>query len=80
MGQSKYNLKLGATSRLSTLTAGIVMLLFLVLLSPLVGNIPMVVLAIVLTRIAMNAFDRQTLRYIVERRWTEFMIMLITFY
>lgn len=28
VGQSKYNLKLGATSRLSTLTAGIVMLLF----------------------------------------------------
>nr|WP_272899501.1 SulP family inorganic anion transporter [Staphylococcus pseudintermedius] len=79
VGQSKYSLKLGATSRLSTLAAGIVMLLFLVLLSPLVGNIPMVVLAIVLTRIAMNAFDRQTLRYIVERRWTEFMIMLITF-
>ncbi|EJG1247889.1 SulP family inorganic anion transporter [Staphylococcus pseudintermedius] len=79
VGQSKYNLKLGATSLLSTLAAGIVMLLFLVLLSPLVGNIPMVVLAIVLTRIAMNAFDRQTLRYIVERRWTEFMIMLITF-
>lgn len=79
VGQSKYNLKLGATSRLSTLAAGIVMLLFLMLLSPLVGSIPIVVLAIVLTRIAMNAFDRQTLRYIVERRWTEFMIMLITF-
>ncbi|UXS29749.1 SulP family inorganic anion transporter [Staphylococcus delphini] len=79
VGQSKYNLKLGATSRLSTLAAGIVMLLFLMLLSPLVGSIPMVVLAIVLTRIAMNAFDRQTLRYIVEQRWTEFMIMLITF-
>lgn len=28
VGQSKYNLKLGATSRLSTLAAGIVMLLF----------------------------------------------------
>ncbi|HHU6750099.1 TPA: SulP family inorganic anion transporter [Staphylococcus pseudintermedius] len=79
VGQSKYNLKLGATSRLSTLAAGIVMLLFLMLLSPLVGSIPMVVLAIVLIRIAMNAFDRQTLRYIVERRWTEFVIMLITF-
>ncbi|HEC2179828.1 TPA: SulP family inorganic anion transporter [Staphylococcus delphini] len=79
VGQSKYNLKLGATSRFSTLAAGIVMLLFLMLLSPLVGSIPMVVLAIVLTRIAMNAFDRQTLRYIVERRLTEFMIMLITF-
>ncbi|WP_238989561.1 SulP family inorganic anion transporter [Staphylococcus sp. MI 10-1553] len=79
VGQSKYNLELGATSRLSTLAAGIVMLLFLILLSPLVGSIPMVVLAIVLTRISMNTFDRQTLRYIVERRWTEFMIMLITF-
>ncbi|MEJ7541388.1 SulP family inorganic anion transporter [Staphylococcus intermedius] len=79
VGQSKYNIKLGATSRLSTLVAGIVMLLFLFVLSPLVGSIPMVVLAIVLTRIAMNAFDRQTLRYIVERRWSEFMMMLITF-
>lgn len=79
VGQSKYNLKLGATSRLSTLAAGIVMLLFLILLSQVVGSIPMVVLAIVLTRIAMNTFDRQTLRYVVERRWGEFSIMLMTF-
>lgn len=79
VGQSKYNLKLGTTLRLSTLAAGIVMLLFLILLSPIVGSMPMVVLAIVLMRIAMNTFDCQTLMYVVERRWAKFSIMLITF-
>lgn len=79
VGQSKYNIKLGATSRLSTFTTGIVMLFFLIVFGGIVGRIPMVVLAIILVRIAMNTFDRQTFRYLYERRWIDFTLMLLTF-
>nr|WP_279017710.1 SulP family inorganic anion transporter [Staphylococcus schleiferi] len=79
VGQSKYNYQLGATSRLSTFMTGVMLLLFLMFLGPIVGRIPLVVLAIVLMRIAMGTFEKQTLDYIRERRWIEFGIICITF-
>ncbi|MDR9832851.1 SulP family inorganic anion transporter [Staphylococcus coagulans] len=79
VGQSKYNYQLGATSRLSTFTTGVMLLLFLMFLGPIVGRIPLVVLAIVLMRIAMGTFEKQTLDYIREKRWIEFGTICITF-
>ncbi len=79
VGQSKYNYHLGATSRLSTFTTGMMLLLFLMFLGPIVGRIPLVVLAIILMRIALGTFEKQTLEYIREKRWIEFAIIGITF-
>ncbi|AVQ33707.1 SulP family inorganic anion transporter [Staphylococcus muscae] len=78
VGQSKFVYFSGATSRLSMLVIGVVMGLFVFVLGPIVGQIPMVVLATVLIKIALKAFDPKTKILIVKRRYADFMIMLLT--
>ncbi|MBE5666381.1 SulP family inorganic anion transporter [Staphylococcus sp. SS251] len=60
VGQSKYFYRMGATSRLATLSTGIFLLLCVELLSPVIEHIPMVVLAVVLVSVSLNTFDRRT--------------------
>ncbi|QLK86687.1 SulP family inorganic anion transporter [Staphylococcus sp. 17KM0847] len=79
VGQSKLNYKLGATTRLSTLITGVMMGLFVFVLEPIVGQIPMVVLATILIVVALNAFDRNTKQLIVQRRYFDFTLMALTF-
>lgn len=64
VGQSKFNYRMGARNRLATLTTGVFLLLCVFVLGPLVGLIPMVVLASVLITVSFNTFDRRTLQHI----------------
>lgn len=60
VGQSKFNVKIGATARFSTLVTAFFLLLTIYVLGPVISLIPMVVLATVLISIAFNTFDRRT--------------------
>lgn len=78
VGQSKFNYKMGATSRLSTLVTGVTILLFLVFLGDIVGQIPIVVLATVLVTISFSTFDRQTKQLIIRKRYMDLSLMAFT--
>ncbi|UXR78050.1 MULTISPECIES: SulP family inorganic anion transporter [unclassified Staphylococcus] len=78
VGQSKFVYLSGATSRLSMLVIGVIMGLFVFVLGPIVGQIPMVVLATVLIKVALKAYDPKTKTLIVQRRYFDFFIMLLT--
>lgn len=79
VGQSKFAYLSGATTRLAMLTVGIVMGLFVFVLGPIVGQIPMVVLATVLIQVALKAYDPKTKTLLVKRRYVDFFLMLLTF-
>lgn len=79
VGQSKFMYFSGATTRLAMLIVGVVMGLFVFVLGPIVGQIPMVVLATVLIQVALKAFDPKTKTLIAKRRYFDFAMMVITF-
>ncbi|WP_325050945.1 SulP family inorganic anion transporter [Staphylococcus simulans] len=64
VGQSKFNVKVGATARYATLVTALFLLLTIYVLGPIIALIPMVVLATVLVSIALNTFDRRTIQAI----------------
>lgn len=66
VGQSKFNVKVGATARYATLVTALFLLLTIYVLGPVIALIPMAVLATVLVSIAFNTFDRRTLQAIRE--------------
>uniref|UniRef100_UPI0015D8CCDE SulP family inorganic anion transporter n=1 Tax=Staphylococcus haemolyticus TaxID=1283 RepID=UPI0015D8CCDE len=78
VGQSKFNFKMGATTRLATLITGMFLLSCVVILGPIVGLIPMAVLASVLITISLNTFDRRTFKHLREGPITLGIVMMIT--
>ena len=78
VGQSKFNFKMGATTRLATLITGMFLLSCVVILGPIVGLIPMAVLASVLITISLNTFDRRTFKHLREAPITHGIVMMIT--
>lgn len=78
VGQSKFNFKMGATTRLATLVTGMFLLSCVVILGPIVGLIPMAVLASVLITISLNTFDRRTFKHLREAPITHGIVMMIT--
>ncbi|NRQ48697.1 SulP family inorganic anion transporter [Aeromicrobium stalagmiti] len=63
IGQSIVNVKIGrARTRLSTVVAGLALLLFITVLSGLVAHIPMVALAAVMMIVAINTVDWHSVR------------------
>ena len=78
VGQSKFNVKIGATARFSTLVTAFFLLLTIYVLGPVISLIPMVVLATVLVSIAFNTFDRRTWTAIKEAPVRNTATILIT--
>jgi SulP family sulfate permease len=61
IGQSVINVKSGGRGRLSSLTAGVVLLLLVVFLGEWVGRIPMAALVAVMTMVSIGTFDWRSL-------------------
>ena len=78
VGQSKFNFKMGATTRLATFVTGLFLLSCVVILGPIVGFIPMAVLASVLITLSLNTFDRRTFKRLKERPIKHSIVMFIT--
>ncbi len=63
IGQTIVNVEMGkARSRLSTIVAGLVLLLLVTVLSQVMAKIPMAVLAGVMVIVAMKTFSWQSIR------------------
>ena len=78
IGQSVINVKSGGRGRLSTLTAGVVLLLLVVFLGDWVGRIPMAALVAVMIMVSIGTFNWQSLRDLRAHPSSSSVVMLAT--
>ncbi len=78
IGQSVGNVKYGGRSRLSTLFAGVLLLVLMVLLRPWVAKVPVVALVAVMVMVSVETFDWRSLRQLVRHPRTSSAVMLAT--
>ena len=78
IGQSVINVKSGANSRLSTFTAGIVLIFMIIVLGGLVVQVPMPILAGIMVMVSIGTFDWNSFKYIKKAPKTDAVVMLIT--
>jgi SulP family sulfate permease len=78
IGQSIINVKSGGRTRLSTLTAGVVLLILLLLLGPWVKQIPMAALVAVMVMVSIGTFSWASIRNLAVHPRTTSVVMLAT--
>ena len=78
IGQSVINVKSGGRGRLSTLTAGVVLLILVVFLGDWVRQIPMAALVAVMIMVSIGTFSWASLRHLREHPPSSSIVMLAT--
>ena len=78
IGQSVINVKSGGRGRLSTLVAGVVLLLLVVFAGPWVGLIPMAALVAVMIMVSIGTFDWRSIRDLRRNPRSSGVVMLGT--
>lgn len=78
IGQSIINVRSGANSRLSTFTAGIVLIFLIIVLGDIVVQIPMPILAGIMIMVSVGTFDWQSFKYIKQAPKSDAVVMLLT--
>ena len=78
IGQSIINVKSGGRTRLSTLWAGIFLMLLILLLNDWVAMIPMPALVAVMIMVSIGTFSWASFRNLTVHPWTTSAVMLIT--
>ncbi len=78
IGQSVINVKSGGRGRLSTLTAGALLLIMVVFLGDWVGRIPMAALVSVMIMVSIGTFDWSSLRNLRDHPKSSSVVMLST--
>ncbi len=78
IGQSVINVKSGGRGRLSTLTAGIALLILIVFLGDWVAQIPMAALVAVMIMVSIGTFDWQSIIKLREHPKSSSIVMLAT--
>ncbi|CEA02155.1 C4-dicarboxylic acid transporter DauA [Jeotgalicoccus saudimassiliensis] len=78
IGQSVINVRSGATTRLSTFTAGVVLMFLIIVLGEWVVQIPMPILAGIMVMVSIGTFDWSSFRYVKKAPRTDAFVMLIT--
>lgn len=78
IGQSVINIKSGGRGRLSTLTAGIALLILIVFLGDWVAQIPMAALVAVMIMVSIGTFDWQSVIKLREHPKSSSIVMLST--
>lgn len=78
IGQSVINVKSGGRGRLSTLTAGVVLLLMVVFASEWVGRIPMAALVAVMVMVSIGTFNWASVRDMATHPKSSSAVMLAT--
>jgi len=78
IGQSVINVKSGGRTRLSTLTAGVVLLILLLVLGPWVKQIPMAALVAVMIMVSIGTFSWASFRNLAVHPSTTSMVMVVT--
>ncbi|MEB0136802.1 SulP family inorganic anion transporter [Actimicrobium sp. CCC2.4] len=78
IGQSVINIKSGGRGRLSTLTAGVVLLIMVVFMGPWVGMIPMAALVAVMVMVSIGTFSWDSLRNLPKNPLSSSIVMVAT--
>ncbi|MEC4717693.1 SulP family inorganic anion transporter [Noviherbaspirillum sp. CPCC 100848] len=78
IGQSVINVKSGGRGRLSTLTAGVVLLILVVFLDEWVRQIPMAVLVAVMIMVSIGTFNWGSIRHLREHPASSSIVMIAT--
>lgn len=78
IGQSIINIKSGGRGRLSTLTAGIVLLIMVVFLSDWIGQIPMAALVAVMIMVSIGTFSWDSIRNLKQHPLSTNIVMVAT--
>ncbi|WP_048306831.1 SulP family inorganic anion transporter [Halomonas sp. PR-M31] len=78
IGQSVINVKSGGRTRLSTLVAGVVLLLMVVFLSDWVSQIPMAALVAVMIMVSIGTFSWESLRDLKKHPMSTNIVMVAT--
>jgi SulP family sulfate permease len=78
IGQSVINVKSGGRTRLSTLTAGVVLLLLLLLLNDQVARIPMAALVAVMIMVSIGTFSWASIKNLAVHPKTTSTVMVAT--
>ncbi|MCG1010532.1 SulP family inorganic anion transporter [Salinicoccus sp. ID82-1] len=78
IGQSVINVKSGATTRLSSLTAGVVLIFLIIVLGNWVVQIPMPILAGIMVMVSIGTFDWGSFRYLAKAPRTDAFVMVVT--
>ena len=76
IGQSVINVKSGANSRLSTFTAGIVLMFMIIVLGGVVVQIPMPILAGIMVMVSIGTVDWNSFKYIKAPKTDAFVMVL----
>lgn len=78
IGQAVGNVKYGGRGRLSTLFAGVFLLLLMVLLKPWVSQVPVMALVAIMVMVSASTFDWKSLRALVVHPRSSSAVMLAT--
>ena len=78
IGQTVGNVKYGGRGRLSTLFAGVFLLILMVLLKPWVSQVPVVALVAIMVMVSAETFDWRSLRTVITHPRTSSVVMLAT--
>ncbi|MDD3608689.1 MAG: SulP family inorganic anion transporter [Halothiobacillaceae bacterium] len=78
IGQSVINVKSGGRTRLSTLSAGLFLLLMVVFLAPVISEIPMAALVAVMIMVSIGTFSWSSLRDMRTFPLSTNLVMLVT--
>lgn len=78
IGQSGINIKSGGRGRLSTFTAGAVLMFLIIVLGEWVVQIPMPVLAGIMVMVCIGTFDWGSFKYLVAAPRADAVVMLLT--
>ena len=78
IGQSVINTKSGGRGRLSTFVAGAFLMFLIIVLGPLVVQIPMAVLAGIMIVVCIGTFDWGSFKYLVKAPHSDAFVMVAT--
>ncbi len=78
IGQSVINVKSGGSTRLSTFVAGSFLLFLIVVLGPLVAQIPMPALVAVMIMVSIGTFSWRSIRDLRTHPWQSSVVMIAT--
>ncbi len=78
IGQSIINVKSGATTRLSTFTAGVVLMFMIIVLGDFVVQIPMPILAGIMVMVSIGTFNWSSFKYMKKAPKSDVAVMILT--
>ena len=78
IGQSVINVRSGATTRLSTFTAGVFLIILIIVFGDWVVEIPMPILAAIMVMVSVGTFNWGSFKFIKKAPRTDALVMILT--